>query len=67
MDIQLGDGVFKIIDLYNYGVFFNGKRIDEKFSISKLTFNELFRMTISLDILKQYIDTHHITAKEHEK
>ncbi|EFH0086634.1 YopT-type cysteine protease domain-containing protein, partial [Escherichia coli] len=31
MDIQLGDGVFKIIDLYNYGVFFNGKRIDEKF------------------------------------
>ncbi|WP_206746117.1 hypothetical protein, partial [Escherichia coli] len=22
---------------------------------------------ISLDILKQYIDTHHITAKEHEK
>ncbi len=67
MDIQLGDGVFKVIDLYNYGVFFNGKRIDEKFSMSKLTFNELFRMTISLDILKQYIDTHHITAKEHEK
>ncbi|EQA4516481.1 TcdA/TcdB catalytic glycosyltransferase domain-containing protein [Escherichia coli] len=67
MDIQLGDGVFKIIDLYNYGVFFNGKRIDEKFSISKLSFNELYKMTISLDILKKYIDTNYITAKEHEK
>ncbi|EHU17084.1 efa1/LifA-like domain protein [Escherichia coli DEC1B] len=67
MDIQLGDVVFKIIDLYNYGIFFNGKRIDEKFSISKLSFNELYRMTINLDILKKYIDTNYITAKEHEK
>ncbi|MGD3141588.1 TcdA/TcdB catalytic glycosyltransferase domain-containing protein, partial [Escherichia coli] len=67
MDIQLGDVVFKIIDLYNYGIFFNGKRIDEKFSISKLSFNELYRMTIYLDILKKYIDTNYITAKEHEK
>ncbi|EFO3699318.1 toxin B, partial [Escherichia coli] len=33
----------------------------------KLSFNELYKMTISLDILKKYIDTNYITAKEHEK
>ncbi|ENB0951834.1 DUF3491 domain-containing protein [Escherichia coli] len=67
IDIYLGNGLYKIADLYNYGVFFNGKRIDEKFSVSKLSFNELCRMTINLDILKQYVDTNHITAREHDK
>ncbi|EIO7227324.1 hypothetical protein LQ897_005218, partial [Escherichia coli] len=56
---------FELIKLYEYGVTINGARIDEQNAKTGLLKTK--DLKIDVNILKKYIDTHHIDINEYDR
>ncbi|HHR6308228.1 TPA: TcdA/TcdB catalytic glycosyltransferase domain-containing protein [Providencia alcalifaciens] len=65
--IKINDNQFNLFDLYKYGIYLNGARIDENINKTVFNSNEINKLNINERILKKYIDEHHLTAKEHDE
>ncbi|ETT01159.1 DUF3491 domain-containing protein (plasmid) [Providencia sp. PROV188] len=64
--IKIDNNQFNLFDLYKYGIYWNGARIDENINKTVFNSNELDKLNINEKILKKYIDEHHLTEKEHD-
>ncbi|WP_154124841.1 TcdA/TcdB catalytic glycosyltransferase domain-containing protein [Grimontia hollisae] len=58
---------FDLLDLYKYGVFFDGARIDDRVSKTRFDDTDVDKLKVDVEILKKYVDEHYLSAKEHEK
>ncbi|HHR5829468.1 TPA: TcdA/TcdB catalytic glycosyltransferase domain-containing protein [Providencia alcalifaciens] len=65
--ININGNQFNLFDLYKYGIYLNGARIDENINKTVFNSNEINKLNINERILKKYIDEHHLTAKEHDE
>lgn len=65
--IKINGNQFNLFDLYKYGIYLNGARIDENINKTVFNSNEINKLNINERILKKYIDEHHLTAKEHDE
>lgn len=65
--IKIDNNQFNLFDLYKYGIYWNGARIDENINKTVFNSNELDKLNINEKILKKYIDEHHLTEKEHDE
>ncbi|WP_059274216.1 TcdA/TcdB catalytic glycosyltransferase domain-containing protein [Escherichia albertii] len=65
INVLIKEKNFELVKLYEYGVTVNGVRIDEKNTKAELF--DIKDLKIDVNILKKYIDTHHIDINEYDR
>lgn len=65
INVLIKEKEFELIKLYEYGVTINGARIDEQNAKTGLLKTK--DLKIDVNILKKYIDTHHIDINEYDR